>query len=113
MAGLRHGTFDMGFFKDLTDEIDRMPVVRRAPDLSSDLASDLASDWGPSAGGDISEVLKYAPTKLRPRRSADDRLSRLEAETTYWRERASQAEVRVKFLEASVQRIASQFLKAG
>jgi hypothetical protein len=99
--------FVMGFFKDLTAEIDRMPAVRRAPDLSPD------SDWGPSAAGDISEVLKYAPTKLRPRRGADDQVSRLEAETTYWRERASQAEVRVKFLEASVQRIASQFLKAG
>jgi hypothetical protein len=91
----------MGFFKDLTAEIDRTPGVRQGERIGAGL------------GGDISEVLKYAPSKLRPRRNVEERLARLEAETTYWRERASQAEGRVNFLEASVQRIASQFAKAG
>jgi hypothetical protein len=87
----------MGFFKDLTAEMDRTPALR----------------MGVRADGDISEVLKYAPTRLRPRRSADDRLSRLEAETRYWRERACQAEVRVKSLETSIQSIASRFVKSA
>jgi hypothetical protein len=84
----------MGFFKDLTAEIDRAPPVRLGAD------------------GDISEVLKYAPTRLRPRRNAEDRLNRLEAETKYWRERACSAEVRVKSLETSIQSIASRFVKS-
>jgi hypothetical protein len=83
----------MGFFKELAAELDRSPAVR----------------FGPGAGGDISEVLKYAPSKLRPRHNADDRLSRLEAETKYWRERAFQAEVRVNRLETSIQGIAQRF----
>jgi hypothetical protein len=85
----------MGFFKELTAELDRSPAVR----------------FGPGANGDISEVLKYAPSKLRPRRNPDDRLNRLEAETKYWRARACQAEVRVKSLETSIQNIASHFIK--
>jgi hypothetical protein len=84
----------MGFFKELTAEIDRAPAVRLGAD------------------GDISEVLKYAPNRLRPRRNAEDRLSRLEAETKYWRERAWMAEVRVKSLETSIQSIASRFVKS-
>lgn len=86
----------MGFFKDLTAELDRSSAVR----------------LGSGAGGDISEVLKYAPTKLRPRRNAEERLNRLEAENRYWRERACQAEVRVKRLETSIQSIASRFVKS-
>lgn len=86
----------MGFFKELTAEMERAPAVR----VSS------------GADGDISEVLKYAPTRLRPRRSADDRLNRLEAETKYWRERACSAEVRVRSLETSIQSLASRFVKS-
>jgi hypothetical protein len=93
----------MGFFKDLTAEIDRSPAMR----------------LGSGAAGGISEVLKYAPTKLRPRRNVEERLHRLEAETRYWRERACQAEVRVKRLETSIQGIAqrvgiaSRFVKSA
>jgi hypothetical protein len=90
----------MGFFKELTAEMDRTPAVRQR------------AGTAPGVDGDISEVLKYAPTKLRPRRNADERLSRLEAETRYWRERACQAEVRVKSLETSIQNIASRFVKS-
>jgi hypothetical protein len=86
----------MGFFRELTAELDRSPATLRRPVNS----------------GAISEVLKYAPAKLRPRRNPEDRLDRLEAENKYWRERASQAEGRVRFLETSVQRIAAQFVKA-
>lgn len=82
----------MGFFKELTAEMDRTPALR----------------MGPGADGDISEVLKYAPMKLRPRRNADERLSRLEADNKYWRERACSAEVRVKSLETSIQNIATR-----
>lgn len=89
----------MGFFKELTAEIDRMPV-HHSPHI------------GAGSDGDISEVLKYAPTKLRPRRNTDERLSRLEAETRYWRERACSAEVRVKSLETSIQSIAARFVKS-
>jgi hypothetical protein len=78
----------MGFFKELTAELDRVPAMRRGPGRA-----------------DVSEVLKYAPLRLRPRR--EDRLDRLEAETNYWRERAGQAEGRVRFLETSIQRIAT------
>lgn len=86
----------MGFFKELTAEIDRTPVMPR----------------GGANVGDISEVLKYAPVRVRPRRNADERLNRLEAETRYWRERACSAEVRVKSLEASIQSIAHRFVKS-
>lgn len=82
----------MGFFQELTAEIDRTPAKR----IDS------------AAPGAISEVLKYAPLRLRPRRNGDDRLS---AEK-YWRERAFQAEVRVKFLENSIQRIAARVAKS-
>ena len=101
----------MGFFKDLTAQIDRSSAVRRG--------SDLGLSAGLSAGGDISEVLKYAPVKLRPRRNVEERLHRLEAEAKYWRERACQAEVRVKRLETSIQSIAqrvgiaSRFVKSA
>ena len=91
----------MGFFKDLTAEIDRSPPVR------------LGSNFVLGAPGDISEVLKYAPVRLRPRRNAEERLNRLEAETRYWRERACQAEVRVRRLETSIQSIASRFVKSA
>ncbi len=84
----------MGFFKELTAEMDRTPVMPRATVNI----------------GDVSEVLKYAPTRLRPRRGPDERVSRLEAETRYWRERACSAEVRVKSLETSIQSIATQFI---
>jgi hypothetical protein len=80
----------MGFFKELTVELDRVP----APDLVP-------------GRGDMSEVLKYAPLKLRRRRSAEDRLTRLEADNTYWRERTFRAEDRVRYLETSIERIAS------
>jgi hypothetical protein len=80
----------MGFFKELTVELDRVPAPRLAPDR-----------------GDMSEVLKYAPVKLRPRRSAEDRLTRLEADNAYWRERTFRAEHRVRYLESSIERIAS------
>jgi hypothetical protein len=78
----------MGFFQELTAEIDRTPAKRIEA----------------AAPGAISEVLKYAPLRLRPRRNGEDRLN---AEK-YWRERAFQAEVRVKFLENSIQRIAAR-----
>lgn len=87
----------MGFFQELTAELDRSPARRISP----------------AGQGAISEVLKYAPAKLRPRRNAEDRLDRLEAENKYWRERAYKAEVRVQFLEATIQRIASRFTKAA
>lgn len=81
----------MGFFQELTAELDRTPAKR--------------IDAGPGA---ISEVLKYAPLKLRPRRNIEDRLS---AEK-YWRERASRAEGRVQFLENSIQSIAARVAKS-
>jgi hypothetical protein len=80
----------MGFFKDLTVELDRSPATRRR-----------------ASRGDMSEILKYAPLKSRPRRSAEDRLTRFEADTVYWRERALRAENRVRYLETSIERIAS------
>jgi hypothetical protein len=80
----------MGFFKELTVELNRSPAMRLRP----------------AVRGDFSEVLKYAPAKLRSRRNAEDRLGRLETENRYWRERACRAEVRVQFLETSIQRIA-------
>jgi hypothetical protein len=80
----------MGFFKELTIELDRVP----APDLVPDR-------------GDMSEVLKYAPLKLRRRRSPEDRLARLEADNIYWRERTFRAENRVRYLESSIERIAA------
>jgi hypothetical protein len=80
----------MGFFKELTVELDRVPAPNLAP-----------------GRGDMSEVLKYAPAKLRPRRSAEDRLARLEVENVFWRERALRAEGRVRYLENSIERIAS------
>ena len=79
----------MGFFKDLTVELDRVPAPRLAPHR-----------------GEISEILKYAPLKSRPRR-IEDRLAKFEAENVYWRERAIRAENRVRYLEASIERIAS------
>lgn len=82
----------MGFFQELTAEIDRMPARR----------------IDAAAPGAISEVLKYAPLKLRPRRNIEDRLS---AEK-YWRERASRAEGRVKFLENTIQSIAARVAKS-
>ena len=80
----------MGFFQELTAELDRTPATP------------------PAGPGAISEVLKYAPLKLRPRRNVEDRLS---AEK-YWRERACRAEVRVIFLENSIQRIAARVVKS-
>lgn len=77
----------MGFFKELTAELDRSPARR------------------PTVRGEMSEVLKYAPERLRRRRT-EDALERLESETEYWRLRASRAEGRVRFLETSIQRIA-------
>jgi hypothetical protein len=91
----------MGFFKELTIELNRSPAARLRPAGRSEMA----------------EVLKYAPVRLRPRRTAEERLDRLEADNRYWRERACQAEGRVKFLETSIQSIAvlqaAQFVKAG
>jgi hypothetical protein len=82
----------MGFFQELTAELDRTP----------------AKGIDPAGPGAISEVLKYAPLKLRPRRNVEDRLN----EEKYWRERACQAEVRVTFLEDSIQRIAARVVKS-
>lgn len=81
----------MGFFKDLTVELERSPANHRRA----------------VGRGDMDEILKYAPLNSWPRRSADDRLARLEADNTYRRERTPLAENRVRYLETSIERIAS------
>jgi hypothetical protein len=54
------------------------------------------------------EWLKYAPPRVRSQRASPDRLRQLESETKRWRERAWQAEARLKSIENSIQRLAQQ-----
>jgi predicted nucleic acid-binding Zn-ribbon protein len=45
---------------------------------------------------------------VRSQRASPDRLRQLESETKRWRERAWQAEARLKSIENSIQRLAQQ-----
>lgn len=77
----------MGFFKELTTHLDRDDPTRLQ-----------------SKGGGMSDMLKYAPTKLRVR---GHQSSQFQGEK-YWRERARRAETRLVHIEESIQRIAFQ-----
>ena len=80
----------MGFIHGLISAIDESPNDRaRAPSQSA--------EW-----------LKYAPPRVRSQRASQDRLRQLESENKHWRERAWQAEARLKSIENSIQRIAQQ-----
>ncbi len=60
------------------------------------------------AASQTAEWLKYAPPRVRSQRTSQDRLGQLETENRRWRERARQAEARLKSIESSIQRIAQQ-----
>lgn len=59
------------------------------------------------AASQTAEWLKYAPPRVRSQRASQD-LRQLESENRHWRERARQAEARLKSIESSIQRIAQQ-----
>jgi hypothetical protein len=77
----------VGFFRDLTTQLDRTGPGRRT-----------------GSGGGLSEVLKYAPTRLRAR---TDFLGQLDSETHYWKTRAHLAESRLMSIEDSIRGLAS------
>ena len=78
----------MGFIQQLISTIDRAPEARPVATTS--------------------DVLKYAPPRLRAARGDEDRLRQLEIENRRWRERAHSAEARLESIERSVQLIAEQ-----
>ena len=64
-------------------------------------------------GGAVSEVLKFAPKRMRPQhRTAEDRINQLETEIKQWQDRALLAETRLRFIEKSIQQIAAEHVKS-
>jgi predicted nucleic acid-binding Zn-ribbon protein len=80
----------MGFIHGLISAADRSPNSRVQ-------ATSRTAEW-----------LQYAPPRVRSHRASQDRLRQLESENKRWRERALQAEARLKSIENSIQRIARQ-----
>lgn len=79
----------MGFIHGLISAIDGAPKTQM------------------QAASQTAEWLKYAPPRVRSHRASQD-LVRLESENRRWRERARQAEARLKSIESSIQRLAQQ-----
>lgn len=64
-------------------------------------------------GGAVSEVLKFAPKRLRlQHRTAEDRMNQLENEIGQWQDRALLAETRLRFIEKSIQQIAAEHVRS-
>ena len=64
-------------------------------------------------GGAVSEVLKFAPKRMRPQhRTAEDRVTQLETEIKQWQDRALLAETRLRFIEKLIQQIAAEHVRS-
>jgi predicted nucleic acid-binding Zn-ribbon protein len=64
-------------------------------------------------GGAVSEVLKFAPKRMRPQhRTTEDRINQLKTEIKQWQDRALLAETRLHFIEKSIQQIAAKHVKS-
>lgn len=57
--------------------------------------------------GATSAVLKYAPRRLRPE-SGDQAIANAQADARYWRERAFEAETKLRALETRVRQLAKR-----
>ena len=64
-------------------------------------------------GGAVSEVLKFAPKRMRLQdQTAEDRMNQLETEIRQWQDRALLAETRLRFIEDSIQQIAAEHVRS-
>jgi len=60
------------------------------------------------------EVLQFAPKEIRcQHQTAEDRIGRLETEIEQWQDRAGRAETRLRFLEKSIQQIATGLVRSA
>lgn len=60
-------------------------------------------------GGAVSDVLRFAPKRMRLRNQS--RIDQFEAEIKLWQDRALLAERRLRFLEKSIQQIAVEYVR--
>src|SRR5450830_179119 len=88
----------MAFFHELIANLEHSPAWQQDPQ---------------ARGGAVSEVLKFAPKRLRlQHRTAEDRMNQLENEIGQWQDRALLAETRLRFIEKSIQQIAAEHVRS-
>ena len=91
---------------------DRASRLQEAQRAGSDTQQSAKSAAAAQNTSDVpSEVLKFAPKKMRRQQSAEDRINQLETEIRQWEERAGEAEARLRYIEELIQQIASEHLQ--
>jgi predicted nucleic acid-binding Zn-ribbon protein len=91
---------------------DRASRVQEAQRAGSNTLQNAMSAAAAQNTSDVpNEVLKFAPKKMRRQQSAEDRINQLEIEIRQWEERAGEAETRLRYIEKSIQQIASEHVQ--
>lgn len=91
---------------------DRTSRLQEAQRAGSDTLQNTNSAAAAQNTSDVpNEVLKFAPKKMRRQQSAEDRINQLETEIRQWEERAGEAETRLRYIEKSIQQIASEHVQ--